>query len=171
MTVPRRKTREVSVGNLIIGGDQPIRVQSLTTTKTSDLGSTRAQIGTLLDAGCELIRFARSVSRTVPSGITKFTAPGDMIFEAPEGKIQFRSAKEIEGEAPEIRFRANRLQLVAKNMIEKYENAYRWVSRLFQIRTKRMRTVAEESVHTKAGRIVERAEQDVKITGNKVRLG
>lgn len=58
VTVPRRKTREVPVGNLIIGGDHPIRVQSLTTTKTSDLESTRTQIGSLLDAGCELIRVA-----------------------------------------------------------------------------------------------------------------
>jgi len=52
----RHKTREVSVGGVVIGGDNPIRVQSMTTTDTFDLEGTVAQIRRLEEAGCELVR-------------------------------------------------------------------------------------------------------------------
>ena len=55
---PRRKTRQVSVGGVLIGGDAPVSVQSMTNTETSDIESTAAQIGRLTDAGCELVRVA-----------------------------------------------------------------------------------------------------------------
>jgi (E)-4-hydroxy-3-methylbut-2-enyl-diphosphate synthase len=53
---PRHKTREVAVGDLVIGGDNPIRVQSMTTTDTFDVDATVAQIKRLEEAGCELAR-------------------------------------------------------------------------------------------------------------------
>src|SRR5436305_1428464 len=53
---PRHKTREVAVGTLVIGGDNPIRVQSMTTTDTFDVAATVAQIKRLEEAGCELAR-------------------------------------------------------------------------------------------------------------------
>lgn len=52
----RHKTREVKVGDKIIGGDNPIWVQSMTTTDTFDLEGTVAQIHRLEQAGCELVR-------------------------------------------------------------------------------------------------------------------
>lgn len=52
----RRKTREVVVGNVGIGGKNPVRVQSMTTTKTADVDATVAQIQQLADAGCEIVR-------------------------------------------------------------------------------------------------------------------
>jgi (E)-4-hydroxy-3-methylbut-2-enyl-diphosphate synthase len=55
-TFTRHKTREVGVGNLIIGGDHPIIVQSMTTPDTHDLEATVAQIHRLEEAGCELVR-------------------------------------------------------------------------------------------------------------------
>lgn len=54
----RRKTRQIHVGNLAIGGDAPIVVQSMTTTYTRDIASTVAQIHRLEDVGCELVRVA-----------------------------------------------------------------------------------------------------------------
>lgn len=53
---PRHKTREVQVGSRIIGGDNPIWVQSMTTTDTFDVEATVAQIHKLEEAGCELVR-------------------------------------------------------------------------------------------------------------------
>jgi (E)-4-hydroxy-3-methylbut-2-enyl-diphosphate synthase len=53
---PRHKTREVVVGGTSIGGDNPIRVQSMTTTDTFDVAATVAQIKRLEEAGCELVR-------------------------------------------------------------------------------------------------------------------
>src|SRR6516162_8520485 len=54
----RRKTRQIHVGNLAIGGDAPIVVQSMTTTYTRDVESTVSQIHRLEDVGCEMVRVA-----------------------------------------------------------------------------------------------------------------
>ena len=54
----RRKTRQIQVGNVRIGGDAPIAVQSMTTMYTRDVESTVAQIRRLEDVGCELVRVA-----------------------------------------------------------------------------------------------------------------
>src|SRR5829696_5738593 len=53
---PRHKTREVAVGGVLIGADNPIRVQSMTTTDTFDVEATIEQIHALEEAGCELVR-------------------------------------------------------------------------------------------------------------------
>jgi (E)-4-hydroxy-3-methylbut-2-enyl-diphosphate synthase len=52
----RRRTREVMVGKVGVGGDNPIRVQSMTTTLTKDVDATVAQTIRLVDAGCEIVR-------------------------------------------------------------------------------------------------------------------
>jgi (E)-4-hydroxy-3-methylbut-2-enyl-diphosphate synthase len=53
---PRRRTRQVHVGSVAIGGDAPISVQSMTTTKTADVDGTLAQIYALAGAGCDIVR-------------------------------------------------------------------------------------------------------------------
>ena len=55
-TVARHKTREVGVGNHIVGGNNPIWVQSMTTTETFDIKGTLDQIHRLEEAGCEIVR-------------------------------------------------------------------------------------------------------------------
>src|SRR5581483_2779467 len=52
----RHKTREVQVGDVVIGGTNPIRVQSMTTTDTHDLEATVREIRHMEEAGCELVR-------------------------------------------------------------------------------------------------------------------
>ncbi|MCD8333531.1 MAG: flavodoxin-dependent (E)-4-hydroxy-3-methylbut-2-enyl-diphosphate synthase [Clostridiales bacterium] len=52
----RMKTREVAIGNVIIGGDHPIAIQSMTNTKTQDVEATVAQIHRLEQAGCQIVR-------------------------------------------------------------------------------------------------------------------
>ncbi|MFK7757130.1 MAG: (E)-4-hydroxy-3-methylbut-2-enyl-diphosphate synthase [Flavobacteriales bacterium] len=52
----RFKTREVLVGKIGFGGDNPIRIQSMTTTDTMDTEGTVAQSIRMIDAGCELVR-------------------------------------------------------------------------------------------------------------------
>ena len=48
---PRRKTRQIKVGKVLVGGDAPISVQSMTTTLTSDVNATLQQIAELTAAG------------------------------------------------------------------------------------------------------------------------
>lgn len=52
------KTREVHIGNKVIGGGNPILIQSMTNTKTEDVAATVAQINALTEAGCDIIRCA-----------------------------------------------------------------------------------------------------------------
>ena len=52
----RRKTRPVRVGTVTIGGDAPVSVQSMTTTKTTDVWATLQQIRNLEVAGCDIVR-------------------------------------------------------------------------------------------------------------------
>jgi (E)-4-hydroxy-3-methylbut-2-enyl-diphosphate synthase len=52
----RRKTRVVRVGDVAVGGDEPIRVQSMTTTSTWDVEGTLGQMERLQAAGCEIVR-------------------------------------------------------------------------------------------------------------------
>jgi (E)-4-hydroxy-3-methylbut-2-enyl-diphosphate synthase len=52
----RHTTREVPVGDVAVGGSNPIRVQSMTTTDTHDVEATLAEIHHMEEAGCELIR-------------------------------------------------------------------------------------------------------------------
>ena len=56
MNYCRFPTREVMVGDVSIGGNNPIRVQSMTTTDTMDTSGTVAQSIRMIDAGCELVR-------------------------------------------------------------------------------------------------------------------
>ncbi|MBU0545431.1 MAG: flavodoxin-dependent (E)-4-hydroxy-3-methylbut-2-enyl-diphosphate synthase [Proteobacteria bacterium] len=57
-SIKRKKTRQISVGGVKVGGMAPISVQSMTNTFTSDTNATVAQIKRLEDAGCEIIRVA-----------------------------------------------------------------------------------------------------------------
>ncbi|WP_036729742.1 flavodoxin-dependent (E)-4-hydroxy-3-methylbut-2-enyl-diphosphate synthase [Peptoniphilus mikwangii] len=71
----RKKTKQIKVGNVLIGGDAPISVQSMTNTITKDINSTISQINLLESYGCDLIRFAvndledASAIRKIKNGI------------------------------------------------------------------------------------------------------
>lgn len=56
--IQRRKTKQIWVGKVPVGGDAPVSVQSMTNTDTSDRDRTISQIHQLEDAGCEIIRVA-----------------------------------------------------------------------------------------------------------------
>ncbi len=54
----RRRTRQVAVGHVPVGGGAPVSVQSMTTTPTSDVNATLQQIAELTAAGCDIVRVA-----------------------------------------------------------------------------------------------------------------
>ncbi len=56
--IKRKKTRQIAVGKVKIGGSAPIAVQSMTNTPTEDVAATVAQIVRLQEAGCEIVRVA-----------------------------------------------------------------------------------------------------------------
>ncbi|MFI5933928.1 flavodoxin-dependent (E)-4-hydroxy-3-methylbut-2-enyl-diphosphate synthase [Actinoplanes sp. NPDC051494] len=54
----RRVSRQIMVGNVAVGGDAPVSIQSMTTTLTSDVNATLQQIAELTAAGCQIVRVA-----------------------------------------------------------------------------------------------------------------
>ena len=70
---PRKKTRQIMVGSVPVGGDAPVTVQSMTTTKTADVEATLAQVYALAAAGADIVRCtcnereaAEGLARIVP---------------------------------------------------------------------------------------------------------
>ena len=53
---PRRKSRQIMVGNIAVGGDAPISVQTMTKTKTADIAGTVAQVNRCQEAGVDIVR-------------------------------------------------------------------------------------------------------------------
>jgi (E)-4-hydroxy-3-methylbut-2-enyl-diphosphate synthase len=58
MLAQRRKTRQIKIGDVTVGGDAPVRVQSMTTTKTANIDATLQQIASLVAAGVDVVRVA-----------------------------------------------------------------------------------------------------------------
>ncbi len=78
-SVARRKTVEVGVGSVLIGGDCPIAIQSMTNTDTADVEGTARQVIELAEAGSELVRVTVNTSeaaRAVPQIVERIHAAG-----------------------------------------------------------------------------------------------
>ncbi|MEZ4624180.1 MAG: flavodoxin-dependent (E)-4-hydroxy-3-methylbut-2-enyl-diphosphate synthase [Thermomicrobiales bacterium] len=86
LVAPRRKTRVLNVGDVKIGGDSPISVQSMATADTRDPKATLEQIAELADAGCEIVRIAvpdRKAAAALPDIVPHSPVPliADIHFE------------------------------------------------------------------------------------------
>lgn len=105
------------------------------------------------------------------SGKTSLTVPGDLAIRAPFGAIELNAARGVKIKSPAVQIIAGKLDVFAHAIVERFANATRWVKETFQIRAGRQRTRVEGTYDLKAERIVERAEGDVKIDGNQIKLG
>ena len=105
------------------------------------------------------------------SGNTTLTVPADLHLQAPHGSIELSSAKGIRIRSSAVKIVSNKLELIAQRSFERYANATRWVKEAFQLRAGRVRTSVDSSYRVTAERIVERAEDDVRIDGRKIHLG
>lgn len=78
MEYQRKKTRQIHIGPVAIGGGAPISVQSMTNTKTADTEATLAQIRALAQAGCDIVRLAvpdMAAARNLGSILTASPVP------------------------------------------------------------------------------------------------
>lgn len=78
MLPTRRKSRQLRIGDVLIGGDAPISVQSMTTTDTADVKATLEQLARLVDAGADLVRIAvpdKQAAAAVPELVKKTPIP------------------------------------------------------------------------------------------------
>jgi hypothetical protein len=105
------------------------------------------------------------------SGKTTLTLPGDLSIQAPFGAIEMSAARGVKIKSPSVQIVAAKLDVVAQSIFERFTHATRWVKETFQIRSGRLRTRVEGTYDVKADRIVERADGDVKIDGQQIKLG
>jgi (E)-4-hydroxy-3-methylbut-2-enyl-diphosphate synthase len=76
--INRKQTRVIQVGDVPIGGDHPIVIQSMTNTRTSDIDATVAQSMALVQAGCQIVRVAipdDAAAAAVPELVRQISVP------------------------------------------------------------------------------------------------
>ena len=107
--INRRKTRVVNVGNILIGGNNPITVQTMTNTLTSNVDATTKQISRVIKAGADLVRVSvddiiflkgavrntekKGMKRDLISPRSKFIALVLLIFFSGTGAHRFYAGK------------------------------------------------------------------------------
>lgn len=104
-------------------------------------------------------------------GVTSFTAPGDLEFRAPRGRISFSSRERVDVDAPQVRVRAGRLEFLVGTLVEKCTSMWQWVRETFQLRAGLLRTTSDAEYVLRAERIEARAEGNVRIDGKRINLG
>src|SRR5688500_10208354 len=82
--IERRKTRQIHVGSVAVGGDAPVTVQSMTTTKTADVDGTLAQPNAPSWAGADIVRCTCNGEAAV-EGLSQIDppSPGPLIADIP----------------------------------------------------------------------------------------
>jgi len=105
------------------------------------------------------------------TGKTTILVPGDFEVIAPRGNISLVAGKKLEVKSPEVQITAGKLGLFARSVLEHFTDATRWVKEAWQIRAGRLRTQVERDYRISAQRINARADEDVKIDGDKIHLG
>ncbi|MBN2373926.1 flavodoxin-dependent (E)-4-hydroxy-3-methylbut-2-enyl-diphosphate synthase [bacterium] len=82
LNIKRRKTRQIRVGDVLIGAGAPISVQSMTKTDTRDVAATLSQVMALADAGCEIVRISVPDNESVEAiGEIKKSSPVPIIAD------------------------------------------------------------------------------------------
>jgi hypothetical protein len=105
------------------------------------------------------------------AGVTTLSVPGDLRIRAPHGTIELNAAKGIRLKSPSVQILTAKLAIVAKAVFERFASATRWIKGIFQLRAGRMRTRVKDAYDLAAGRILERADNEVIIDGEKIHLG
>jgi hypothetical protein len=105
------------------------------------------------------------------TGKTTFAVPGDFEVLAPRGRISLIAGKGFLVKSPEVKITAGKLEVVARRVLERFSDATRWVKGAWKIRAGQVRTRVGGDYQINADRIIERADRDVRIDGDKIHLG
>lgn len=113
------------------------------------------------------------------SGRTTLSVPGDLAIIARQGGItlsarrgvQIKSEQAIEAEAPLVRLKAGKLETVATRIVQTAHELYGWFTGLWQLKSHRLRAVADTTAHLKGEEMHIRANKEVYVNGETVNLG
>lgn len=99
----------------------------------------------------------------------------DVDISAQRSKIHIAESKYIgkqfQGRIKNVKLELGRLESIANTVVEKAENIYKSVKGLTQLKTGRMRTLVESTVHFKGKKVFMKAEEDFKVKAEKIHLG
>jgi hypothetical protein len=157
---------------LLATGEQKSAVLAIATPYRPATGDEVLVIGNAIDA-----LYVVGVIRG--SGITTLSVPGDLAIQAPNGSITVSASKQlaltseqsVKAAAPRVMLCSARLDLWSKRILQKSENAYLWVSELFQLKSRRVRTLSEEGYFVKARRMHLKSSENCKIDARTIHLG
>lgn len=103
-------------------------------------------------------------------GRTRLTVEGDLHITA-SGRLTLQGGESVSIEGERVAVNAERYELAARSVVERLGSAYRWATGVIMTCAGRTRTVVDQNATLSAGRIVQKARQDVVIDGEKIRLG
>ena len=103
-------------------------------------------------------------------GQTRLRVEGDLQIEA-TGRLHLRGGAAVAVESAQVSVTAERYEVSARSVVERLGDVYRWTKGVIMTCAGRTRTVVEASATLSAGRIVQKAKQDVVVDGEKIRLG
>ena len=112
-------------------------------------------------------------------GITSLQVPGDFTLAAPHGTIRLvsghsvhlQSADSVEVATRKLTLRTTRLNILAATLVQRLGNAYTWATGLFQLKSRRVRTVADEGWLVRAERAHVKTSGNTCINGKTIHLG
>ena len=111
---------------------------------------------------------------TLQPGSTKLTGP-EVGIDAQRGKFKIGESKyegeKFSGKIEDAKLVMNRFETVAQTVIEKVKNVYKTVEQLSQLKTGRMRTLVESTLHLKSKTAFIKSEEDFKVRAQKIHLG
>jgi len=105
------------------------------------------------------------------AGVTTLSVPGDLRLEAPHGRISLSAGRDFEIESPRLGLRAGVVEITARRILETVEDAFRWVSRLFQVKAHRTKLLTESDLYIKGGTANLKADGPMNIDGERIHLG
>lgn len=103
-------------------------------------------------------------------GRARLSVPGDLELRA-GGTLRLTGVVALELRSADVRVRADRFEVAARHAYERVIRSYRWVREAAQLSAGRVRTLVAGVSTLRARRIVEHAEEDVKIDGDQIHLG
>jgi hypothetical protein len=104
-------------------------------------------------------------------GTTAITAPGDLELRAPHGEIRLTASEGVRIKSDLVGIVTERFQVAAVSASEKFQRVRRRVAEMYAITAGTLKAAVQATLRLKGKRVVHRAEEDVEIDGQKIRLG
>ena len=143
---------------------------------TGERAWSRSALGYPYDAapGDEVLVIGQEVYYVIgvlsATGPSRLSTPGDLILHA-GGTVEIIGEQGIQLTSPSVAVQAGRFEVLAQTILEQATNSYRWIKQLIKTYAGSVQTISESSYTVDAQMIVQHADKDVAISGERINLG